>query len=278
MNLSAKNVLFVNLNKKEYEVKSFPDLKEFIGGVGVGIKLLDLFSEGKGDPVIFTVGPLNGFFPFASKTSVVLRQNGVIEDLYLGGGLSYRIKFTGLDSIVLKGISKDPVMLEITDENVTFHAAVENTDSMGFPGKRSLLLMEDEKVLLDSYFTTPENFLHDKLREKNIKGMVVTGTKTFVPTNWERYIYIYDEVMSKAEQVKVHKGDFPSCSGCPMGCSPSYAGEIGGNILIHSLVSCGYAESIYSDIGVVFSCLNVLGYDYTHEDIENLPDLVSTVL
>ena len=63
-----------------------------------------------------------------------------------------------------------------------------------------------------------------------------------------------------------------------MGCEKSQRGEIGGNVLIHSLVSCAFATNIYSNIGVVFSCLNILGYDYTHEDIESLPTLIEQIL
>lgn len=281
MSSLTKNVLFVNLYKKEFEVKSFSELWEYIGGVGIGIKLLDLLYDNKhdkSDPIIFSIGPLTGFFPFASKTSVVLRQDGVIEDLYMGGTLSARLKFTGLDSIVIFGASKEPVFLEITDDNVIFHSSFSDSDEMGLPGKRSYLMFQDEKVMLDKYFTVPEDFLTTKFKEKNLLGLVVTGTKTFEPTDWDRYNSLYSELLQKTASMKVHKGEFPSCTGCPMGCSPSYSGEIGGNILVHSLVGCGYAENIFSDIGTVFSCLNVLGYDYTHEDIENLPDLVSTIL
>ena len=39
-----------------------------------------------------------------------------------------------------------------------------------------------------------------------------------------------------------------------------------------------FAQAIYSDVNTVFSCLNVLGYDYTHEDIENAPLYISQVL
>ena len=55
-------------------------------------------------------------------------------------------------------------------------------------------------------------------------------------------------------------------------------GEVGGNVLVHSLCACSYSTKIYSDVGTVFSCLNILGYDYTHEDIENLPKMVDKVL
>ncbi len=63
-----------------------------------------------------------------------------------------------------------------------------------------------------------------------------------------------------------------------MGCGKSRVGEIGGNVLIDSLVACQFADKIYTDIGIVFSCLNVLGYNHTHEDMENLPKLIEDTI
>ena len=62
------------------------------------------------------------------------------------------------------------------------------------------------------------------------------------------------------------------------GMQKSKVGEIGGNVLLNSLVACQFADKIYTDIGVVFSCLNTLGYEYTHEDIENLPELIEETI
>lgn len=277
MDLLAKKILFIDLKRRTYSIELHPDLIKYIGGVGLGLKLFSLYSEL--DPIIFSVGPLNGYFPFISKTSIVLNKDGLIEDIYLGGSLSFRIKFAGLDAIVISGVSKSPVYLDIRDEEVRFISPNKaETDTFGLPGKRSVLEFTKDKLLLDNFFISTELFLSSKFKEKNIKGIVFTGSRTFEIEEKEKYGILYKNILSRTGDLTVEKKNFPSCSGCPMGCKHSKVGEAGGNVLIHSLVSCSYAEKIYSDMGVVFSCFNVLGYDYTHEDLESLPRLVQEVL
>ena len=65
MNLSSKKVLVINLETEETEVKTYKELHKFVGGIGLGLKLYELYY--KQDPLIFSIGPLNGFYPFASK-------------------------------------------------------------------------------------------------------------------------------------------------------------------------------------------------------------------
>lgn len=271
-----KKVLYIDLNKQEYKTKTVTDLKKYIGGVGVGIKLLH--DNIKSDPVIFSVGPLNGLFPYASKTSIVFHSGGGVEDLYLGGSLSTRIRFAGLDAIVLNGKASEPINIDILDEEVNFRSKETDLNSLGLPGKKSVMRYIKGKFFLDEYFITAEDFLENKLLEKNVAGIVVTGTKTENIQNKEKYEELYKKLLLQTNELSVQMSQNPSCSGCPMGCGKSRIGEIGGNVLVHSLVACTYAEKIYSNIGVIFSCLNVLGYDYTHEDIESLPVLIQDIL
>lgn len=271
-----KKALIIDLAKKTSEVKSFGDLRNFVGGIGVGLKLYEMYKTR--DPIIFSVGPLNGFFPFASKTSVILSDEGVIEDLYVGGNLSLRIKFTGVDSIVICDKSREDVTLDITNTTVSFKPAETDLHSLGLPGKRSLLDFTGKEFLVQDYFSTPENFLETAARNKKVAGISITGTEVLKPQNFATYEKLYHEILKKRLELRVEEGIYPSCANCPMGCGKSKVGEIGGNVLIHSLVACHYADKIYSDIGVVFSCLNVLGYDYTHEDLENLPKLIEETL
>jgi len=276
MSLTAKKALIIELDKKRADVKSFSDFNKYIGGVGLGLKLFQTYFDE--EPIVFSIGPLNGFFPFASKTSVVLDNAGVIEDLYLGGTLSTRIKFAGVDAIVLLGKAPQKLILNIRNTDVTFEEEDTNANLLGLPGKRSVLKRANDEIILDDYFTTQEDFLEKKFTRKNISGMVVTGTETYKPADFGRYQEIYYRVLSQAKLITVNKSVDPSCSNCPMGCEKSRVGELGGNVLLHSLVTCSFTEKIYSDIGIVFSCLNVLGYDYTHEDIENLPKLIEEIL
>lgn len=276
IDLSAKKVLAIDLNNKTSEAKSFVDLNKYLGGVGLGLKLLEIYA-GK-NPLIISIGPLNGFFPFASKTAIVLNDDGVIEDLYIGGSLSLRMRFAGIDAIVIYGKSDQKAVLEIRDTQVTFLGEESDVHTLGLPGKKSTFCFENKKVLLDDYFTTPENYLEKAFLEKNIGGIVLTGTETFKPENFYDYQRLYNELLTRKKDLTVEMGNYPSCSNCPMGCGKSKVGELGGNVLINSLVACQFADKIYTDIGIVFSCLNALGYNYTHEDIENLPKLIEETI
>ncbi len=294
MALLAKKVLYINLEEKTYELKSLTDLYKYIGGVGIGIKLLQ--EEAQYDPIIFSTGPLNGFFPYASKTSVVLNSDGVIEDIYIGGTLSSRIKFAGLDSVVLRGRSEEPITIEIIDDVVNFHTPNIDVTTLGLPGKRSTLTWDnkdnsktdtivetgpetnEKKFLLDGYFSAPEKILEKKLLLKNIKGLSITGNKTIDIKDTEEYDRLYKLLLGRIKDMWIEPNKYPSCSGCPLGCVASKRGEIGGNIITHSLVACSFAEGIYSDLGITFACLNSLGYHYRHEDIQALPKLIDQIL
>jgi len=272
MDLQGKKVLYVNLNKHTSETKTLPDLNQYIGGVGVGLKLLE--SAKQYDPIIFSIGPLNGFFPYASKTAIVINSEAV-EDLYIGGTLSTRIRFSGLDAIVLLGKSETTTVLDINNEQVTFRDDFAN---YGLPGKRGVMKTTTNNLVLDDYFIAPGTLLIDKMRDKNIEGLVMTGTRTFDIKQKEKYEHLYYQILERKDELSIKQGLFPSCSGCPMGCEKSKYGDLGGNILTHSLVTCKFAERIYSNINTAFSCLNVLGYHYTHEDLENLPNLIQKML
>jgi aldehyde:ferredoxin oxidoreductase len=272
MNLNSKKVLSIDLTKKTYNTKGYTDLEDYVGGAGIGFKLLQNHLDE--NPIIFAVGPLTGYFPYASKTAVVLEDSGVVEDIYIGGTLGSRIKFAGLDAIMITGKAAEDTHLDIRE----YQAYFKKEESPGLPGKNSTLSFAKKDLRVDNYFSAPEDFLEKKFSQKNLKSLTITATEIYKPKNFENYRQTYYEILNKANELTVKEGNFPSCYGCPRSCAKSKEGEIGGNVLLHSLVACEFAENIYSDIGIVFSCLNVLGYHYTHEDIENLPSLIEEVL
>lgn len=276
MDLTAKKVLLLNLKTQKHEVKTFRNLYEYVGGVGLGIKLYEIYADK--DPIVLAIGPLNGYFPFASKTAIIVNHQGLIEDLYLGGNLSLRMRYAGLDAIVICGTSSDKTILDILDTEVNFRNEVEDIGAMGLPGKRATILLSETHAVLNGYFTTAEGFFEQALATKNIKGLVVTGTELMPVPNFGKYETLYNDLLGRITKVSVDQASYPSCGNCPMGCGKSKMGEIGGNVLLHSLVACQYAEGIYADLGIVFSCLNTLGYDYKHEDIELLPHLIEKTL
>ena len=276
MNIISKNVLIVNLSQRFSELKTYTDLGLYIGGVGMAIKLAQQFHDK--DPLIFAIGPFNGYFPYASKTAFVINETGVVEDLYIGGTLSLRMRFAGLDAIIFLGTLSEPSVIEIINSEVTFHPANTDLDSLGLPGRRSKLNLQNGKLLNESYFTVPERIAEEKLTNKQLSGLVLTGTEIYKPQNFSAYTELYNKLLKKRDDMTINSGINPSCSNCPLGCVKSKEGEIGGNVLLHSLVACQFSEKIYTDIGIVFAGLNALGLNYTHEDIESLPGLIEKTL
>lgn len=276
MDLINKKALLINLETRKFEVQVYPNLQKYIGGVGLALKLYELYANY--DPLIISVGPLNGFFPFASKTCVVLSDNGVVEDLYIGGTLSTRVRFTGVDAIVITGKAEEETLLEIVNTKVSFKGIETDPDSLGLPGRRSTLDWYGPKVLLDKYFGTHEDILENKSKQKNIRTLSITGTELMKPKDFDEYQRAYSKVLARKNSLTIEESNYPSCANCPMGCMMSKSGELGGDVIAHSLVTCQFADKIFTDVGIVFSCLNALGYEYTHEDIENLPKLIQATL
>jgi aldehyde:ferredoxin oxidoreductase len=274
--MDFKKILFVNLSQKTAEMQLLPELTPYVGGVAMGVKLYALYKDY--DPVVACVGPLNGYFPFASKTCFVVQNDGVMEDVYIGGGLSFRLKFAGLDAVVLAGAAGEDVILDITNDEVKFLSAQTDFGSLGLPGKKSVLHMEKGSLLLDGYFAFDLGIVEKKFRAKKLLGFSATGTKTSPIAESAKYMELFTEILAQKDLVSVQESTWPSCSGCPLGCDKSRIGETGGNILVHSLVACSYAENIYSNLGTVFACLDCLGYKCTHEQLEALPDLFTKTL
>jgi len=267
-------VVHVDLEKGESAKKSYPDLRAYVGGVGTASKLVLDYQNL--DPIVFSIGPLNGFFPYASKTCVAFLDEGKFVDTYGGGRLSTRLKYTGVDAFILEKKAREPCVLVLDGSGAVLVPADTAVESLGIPGRRCGVEVLDGSVLIDGYFAFGDQRLSKKLGEAGIKGIVVSATSGFQIENRERYDRQYNEMLGKVGEMLIEAGSNPSCSGCPMGCARSNLGENGGNVFIHSLVSCVFSESIYSSIPLAFACLNSLGYDYVHEDLEALPDLVYT--
>lgn len=276
MNSKVRKCLVIDAATSTAEVKSFDNLQKYIGGFTMGLKLYEMYQNK--DPIVIAIGPLNGFFPFASKTCFILKHNGQIEDVYVGGNLSSRMRFAGLDAIILINSSETPKIYDIENSEFSVKDIDVDLESLGLPGKRCVLKVENDHFLVNDYFTAPDGLLEKKFTEKNIKAIVITGSELQDLGDFDKYETLYSKILARQNDLRVDQGRYPSCANCPRGCGKSRVGEIGGDIIVHSLVGCQYADKIYTDIGIVFACLNSLGFDYTHEDIELLPKLVEETL
>lgn len=114
MSTSNRNTLLrINLSQRKAvpeEISS--DLKVFVGGMGIGVKLLvdevpaGIDSFGPDNKLIFAVGPLTGTrAPMFPQTCVVTKSplSGTLLYAYAGGTLGPEIQQVGYDAFVLVG-------------------------------------------------------------------------------------------------------------------------------------------------------------------------------
>ena len=134
MNGYRGKILKVNLTSGATTVESLDDdlLRQFIGGAGLGARLLyDMVDEntdplGPDNPLMFLTGPFTGtFVPTSGKSTFVSRspKTGLFGYSTVGGHLGADLKFAGYDAIIITGISEKPCYLLIEDSDVEIRDA-----------------------------------------------------------------------------------------------------------------------------------------------------------
>jgi aldehyde:ferredoxin oxidoreductase len=133
-------VLDINLSSGEINTLQIPeeDIKRFIGGRGLGTKILWDKLPGPGvDPLspenalLFMPGPFSGLpIPSSSRTCVVTKspRTSAVNPKYehgstvsysnMGGFFGPEIKFAGYDGICITGKASKPVYIKIIDDKV----------------------------------------------------------------------------------------------------------------------------------------------------------------
>lgn len=227
-------VLYIDLSRKRYWVKDRKDLFErYLGGVGVGIKLLfeecpqgvDPFSPD--NPIIFSVGPLNGLFPVASKTIATFKSphTGNLGESHAGGRSAIAIRMAGYGAIVIKGRAESPVYIAIHGDRVYFRDARALWGLSTFASGRVIREREEsaglrtimrigragEKLISYACVTT-ETYRHfgrlglgAVFGSKNLKAVVVSGKRELPVSSKRDYRILYDEIYKTAVESPVMK-------------------------------------------------------------------------
>ena len=124
-----QKLLRVNLSNHQITVEDIAekDLKRFIGGAGLAAKMIYSELPGKLDPydssnlLIFATGPFQGpSIPGGAKFSIasISPLTHTFADSAAGASWGPNLKDAGYDFLVVKGVSPQPVYLEIKDEQV----------------------------------------------------------------------------------------------------------------------------------------------------------------
>jgi len=128
-------ILVINLSDRTYRDETIDEAvyRDFLGGKGLAAHLLLEKNKPGVDPfspenhLIFALGPMNDTRIWGSSRWGVYTkspQTGIFSESYSGGRVAEPMSRTGYDAFVLEGASVEPVYLEISDEGVVFHDAV----------------------------------------------------------------------------------------------------------------------------------------------------------
>ena len=130
---TGKTVIIDLTDGKIIENKSdLNELRSYIGARGLGVKLYydlvtpDIDPLSPGNILIFTTGPLTGTqAPLSGRHAMVSKSplTGTIFDSSSGGFFGKELKFAGLDALIIKGASDEPVYISIQDGDIEIHPA-----------------------------------------------------------------------------------------------------------------------------------------------------------
>jgi len=121
-------VVFVDLASGTVTEESLPEnvYRDFIGGQGLGVRILYQHIKPKADPLGpdnmlgFVVGPLTGTGVYGARFQVVGKSpiTGGWDDSNCGGSFANELKATGYDAVFFTGVSPKPVYVFVNDGKV----------------------------------------------------------------------------------------------------------------------------------------------------------------
>ena len=227
-----RKVLYIDLSKSESWIVERQDLfEDWMGGTGVGIRLLQEECPAGTDPlslkspIIFSIGPLNGIFPVATKTVATFKSplTGELGESYAGGRLSLALRFAGHEAVVIRGKAERPVYISINDDDVKIKDAssiwgidapttgVILRDKEPGVGRRSIIrigpagenLVRYACVVVDTYRHFGRLGLGAVFGSKNLKALVISGTETVEVPDPKRYREVYNRLYATTVKTDV---------------------------------------------------------------------------
>ncbi|MCS7116290.1 MAG: aldehyde ferredoxin oxidoreductase family protein [Nitrososphaerota archaeon] len=226
MSLEAipSKILYIDLSSRSFWVKDRHELfQKYLGGAGVAIKLLHEEIKPNVDPlsadnvIVFTVGPLTGMYPLASKTVAMFKSplTGNLGESHAGGRSAISIRMAGYGGIVIKGASDRPIYLAIHGDKVSFRDAstlwgMRSSYTVGRvlrefesgAGIRSIMRIGRAGERLVSYAcVVTETYRHfGRLGlgavwgSKRLKALVISGRRSIKPKDPKLYREVYNSI------------------------------------------------------------------------------------
>jgi aldehyde:ferredoxin oxidoreductase len=204
--MQRATLLRVNLSTGNTRTETVPEqiIKDFVGGRGVGSKLLAEGMDPKIDaldprnPLIFATGPVTGTYaPTGGRYMVITKSplTGAIACSNSGGYWGPALRYAGYEYLVLEGKAKEPVYLYIHDDKVEVRSAkhlwgkiVDDTENMireethpevrvASIGPGGENLARTACVMNDKGRAAGRSGVGAVMGSKNLKAIAVRGTK-----------------------------------------------------------------------------------------------------
>jgi aldehyde:ferredoxin oxidoreductase len=223
-------MLFVNLTDKSIEEKELTEemASKFIGGYGIGAKVLYDNMPAKADPlgeesmIGFMTGPTSGTKAFFGGRYTVVNKSPVTggwNDANSGGFFGPELKKAGFDALFVKGISKEPVYIWINEGKVEIKDA---SKQWGMNSKETLKSLKEElgedKLRVSCIGPAGENLsniaaiMNDEHRaagrggcgtvmgSKKLKAVAVRGTKKIEVADPNRIVELNKKVSATMKE------------------------------------------------------------------------------
>ncbi len=199
----AGTILRVNLTTREITRESTEKYTYYIGGMGIGYKVMWDEVPAKTHPfspenrIIFGAGPLTGTGAMCSgRTNItsLLASNPFhgVTDSHMGGHFAVEMKYAGYDAIVIYGKASSPVYLSVDNQDVklvdaskywgkgTFETISGITADMGGDGQVAAIGQAGENMVNLSNIRTGVSHSAGGhggvMGSKNLKAIGVRGT------------------------------------------------------------------------------------------------------
>ena len=200
-------VLNVDLSTGRGTLENLEGRDTVIGGSGLAALLFNKYGtcdkpwDDPAQPLIFTIGPLTGYFPLMSKTVCAFKSpyHDQYAESHAGGRSALALRFADLDALVITGKAAQPSLLsvgshhiELTDVHYLWGTDVQVSGKMirglsGGSGHRSILRIgpagENGSAMACINVDTYRHFGRlgggGVMGSKNLKAIVIQGDGTF---------------------------------------------------------------------------------------------------
>lgn len=219
-------VLVYDLATQTGEKVEMDGREEVAGGSGLAAMLYEKYGQPEkawdadSQPLIFTIGPLTGYFPLMSKTVCAFRSSyhGEYTESHGGGRMALALQFCNLDGLVILGKARRLSCLNIGPrrlglEDVEFLRGV-NVDKTGkilrrmykqASGHRSILRIGPAGEICSSMACiNVDTYRHfgrmgggATMGAKNLKGLVISSEGELPLPPGKSYLKAYEKVYQK---------------------------------------------------------------------------------